>query len=49
MGKRKVQEKWHDEELNITKYGIKMMRIYLSVGAILGFLIGLNLMYIIQL
>lgn len=44
---RKVQRKWHDESLNITKYGLGAMRVLLIAGAILGFLLGLSTMYLI--
>ena len=35
---------WHDEELNITKNGLVQMRTLIIVGAVLGFILGMQTM-----
>lgn len=37
---RYVERKWHDEDLRITAWGLCMMRTMITVGALLGSLIG---------
>jgi len=38
---RKVSKIWHNEKLEITKYGLMAMRIYLLFGLILGLIMGI--------
>ncbi len=49
MGKRKMMEAWHDENLAITKHGLTQMRALIIIGTILGFALGMQTMYLILL
>ena len=49
MKERKVQAKWHDEDLNITLYGLSAMRTLIVVSSLLGFALGLSIVFFIRL